>query len=188
MSAPLALLDLYDRVVASMAAEALAADVEAVPHSLGWREPARQGLSSRITWVPGDGSRAGTIGAPMHPQTSTGRRLASFPELFTVYVTAFDASDPENERLQYQATRLLFDAWYRHCYRAATTNFSVSGVSWVTDKSTRRHGATLAVSCQIQGAIPDLDLTYLDHVDVIENDYLEETEDPPPTEIPLPDE
>lgn len=151
MAIVLALPRLYDAVVARFAAEGTA-----VPNLFGWREPAQKLVNgSRICWVPGDDTGAlGDVGPAKYPGRVP-RSIATLLELFTVTIQANDPSSPENERLQYQAVRELFDAWYRAVHLAAYGTFQVVSTEWVTDKKERRFGAALRVACTIEAMIPD---------------------------------
>lgn len=127
-----------------------------VPNVFGWREPARRGAQqNRICWVPGDpAGAAGDITSARQPGRNP-RPLATLNELFTIYVEARDASDLEDEQKQYHAARLIFDAWYRAAYLSARTLLTVKSATWMVDRKTRRHGATLRVVCTVQAMIPD---------------------------------
>lgn len=158
MAVVFALEQLYDDVEALFAAEAAAEDppIEPVPMVFGWREPARRGTSYRIVWVPGD-DRSGELGE-LGPAKQPGRNprpLWTLDEQFTVYLEAYDPTDAENERAQYHAARLLFDAWARAIYRVARGTVRVAKPTWVTDKKVRRHGATLRVLASIDAMVPD---------------------------------
>jgi hypothetical protein len=126
-------------------------------HFFGWREPAAQAENGdRIVWVPGDPNGAlGAVEAARQPGRNP-RPLATLRELFTCEISAADASDPENELVQYKAARLLFDSWLRACQLAARTSFRVESATWVTDKNLRRHGAAMRVVCSIEAMVPDV--------------------------------
>lgn len=161
MTVVLALETLYDAVVARMDADTVALDPTAtpVPQPFGWREPAKRTGSMRIVWVPGD-DESGDVGE-LGPARNPGRNprsLATLRELFTVYIEAADITAPENERAQYTATRLLFDAWLRCVHLAARGTYSIESARWVNDKATRRYGATLRVLATIEAMVPDAPL------------------------------
>lgn len=144
-----------EKLVDDVAARFVADGTECNFH-FGWREPVRQGPIPRIVWVPGDpqGS-AGDIGPPKYPGISPARPLANLNEAFTVHITAEDASDSSNERLQWKAARLLFDSWLRAVYLAAYGTFALSKPLWNRSKTERQRGATLIVVGAIGSMIPD---------------------------------
>ncbi len=152
-----ALPALFDAVVARFEEDGLE-----VPNFFGWREPQKnKRTKSRIVWVPGapTGS-AGVIMPARNPGTNpqpqnTGRSLATLNELFHVVITAVSKKDSEDELLQYEAVRLLYDAWYRAVYLAAHGTFGVQSTDWNLSKNERRHGAELIALCTIQSMIPD---------------------------------
>ena len=155
MSIVFALPRLFDLVEARFAG-----DLTTAEQTFGWRTPQRHKASSaRIAWVPGDPS--GGVG-PMLPARNPGgdpRSLATLGELFTVYISATDATAPEDERKQYEATRALYDAWYRAVYLAARGTFEVQSLDWNVSKNERRHGAELVCVCAIEAKIPDAPYT-----------------------------
>lgn len=158
MSVILALPRLYDAVVARFAADGLS-----VPNLFGWRTPPQKyTLGNRICWIPGD-TDSGDLGETL-PARYPGRNprsLATLGELFTIEIIA---SDPdltklEHERVQYQAVRELYDAWYRAVYLAAYGTFAVQSSTWMIEKKERRYGAAIRVVCSIEAMIPDAPLT-----------------------------
>jgi len=145
----LALEDMYDRVQASFADDGINAE-----HVFGWRTPAQYpGSLPRCAWVPGDDGALGELGAPLLAQDP--RPLAQLNELFTVYMSASDPRDIENERAQYHATRFLYEAWFRAAYRAAHGTFRIKSQRWVHKQTDRSFGATLRVVCEIQAPLVD---------------------------------
>ena len=155
MADTLALEQLFEDVVQRFADEGTE-----VPNVFGWRTPAARGAQqNRICWVPGDPSgAAGAVAGARQPGRNP-RPIATLEELFTVYIEAVDIvnQDRENELAQYKAARLLFDAWYRAVYLSSTGRglVAVKSASWMADRTTRRHGATLRVVCTVQAMIPD---------------------------------
>lgn len=152
MAIILALPALVDAVTARFEAE-----LDAPPaQSFGWREPARQPRSHRIVWVPGDdeGDALGEVSAAKYPGRNP-RPLATVHELATVYLEAVDTSARENERAQYVAARLLFDAWLRAVYLAAHGTYRIESVRWVTGAKERRYGAAIRVLLSIEAMVPD---------------------------------
>lgn len=170
MAIILALEKLYDDCVARFGQEGTfgitptpQAAAQAANH-FGWREPTRQLRPlARIEWVPGDPQGdAGQIAGAKYPGRATpdlGRPLATLVERFTVYVHGYDNTAPRNERAQWKATRLLYDAWYRAVYLAAYGTFQIASTRWLTEKTEQRFGATLQVVCLIESMIPDAVIT-----------------------------
>lgn len=164
----LALPTLFDAVVARFKTEKTHVD-----QTFGWRTPQRHKIGEvRIAWVPGDDSSVGEIRAPRQPgggRVQAGetdpRSLATLGELFTVHVSASDPQFPEDERSQYIATRLLFDAWYRAVHKAAYGTFRVQSLNWNDDKNERRKGAELICVCEIEAKIPDSPYTTVTDAD-----------------------
>lgn len=146
----LALENLFNVVSASFTADGILAS-----NIFGWRIPEQHPYGPRVAWVPGNPSNsAGISTAPRNPG-GVPRALGMLPELFTVYFTAQDPADPENEQTQYHIVRMLHDAWFRAVYRAAHGTFYIRDEGWETKHNVRRHGATLRVVCEIQAPILD---------------------------------
>lgn len=167
MATILALEDLFDAVVTRFGAEATFGGTAGQPNAVaaalaankfGWHEPNRVlGPSNHIAWQPGDESgNAGEITAPKYPgRLDPGRPLGTLNDVFTCYISGFDPSNARNERAQWKATRLLFDAWYRAVYLAAHGTYKIRSVRWVTSKNEMRFGAALAVVGSVEAMIPD---------------------------------
>lgn len=174
MAVLFALTVLFDAVVARFAAE----DTD-VPNLFGWRAPdQKEDTGNRIAWVPGD--EVGELG-DMLPAKQPGRlerSLGTLDELFHVVLVAADPTDPENERKQYQATRELYDAWWRAVYLAMPGRVRVVSASWVTDKKVRRYGAAIVATCAVEAMIPDVapELASTDAVAVVDTELLDNTE------------
>lgn len=148
----LAVENLYDSVAASFTENNINAE-----NVFGWRTPAQYSSElPRCAWVPGDDKSGtlGELGGARNPGQDP-RALAQLGELFTVYLTAADPRDPENELAQYRATRWLYEAWYVAMYRAAHGTFKVRSQAWVTTKRERSYGATIRVLCEVQAPIVD---------------------------------
>jgi hypothetical protein len=146
----LAVENLFNVVTASFTTDGINA-----VNLFGWREPTKHPFGPRIAWVPGDPSNsAGLTTAPRGPG-GVPRSLGMMRELFTVYFTAQDPSDPENELVQYHIVRNLHDAWFRAVYHAAHGTFWIRSETWETKRSERRHGATLRVVCEVLAPILD---------------------------------
>lgn len=153
----LALEILHDAVVARFALDGTPCDF-----AFGWREPNRQGQLpvANIVTMPGDPQGAlGDMMGPRYPGALTVRPLAGLWESFTVYIQAHDPDAPENERAQYRAARLLYDAWIRAVYLAAFGNWRINTQTWITTKNERRFGAGLRITGGILAVIPDLPVT-----------------------------
>jgi hypothetical protein len=152
VSDPFALTALFDGVKAQFEADGTMGLFR-----FGWREADKQFSEQRvIVFVPGDTS--GGIGQILPPKFPGGnpRNLATVDELVTIYLDARDATEPENERKQYAAARLLFDDFYRAVYLKAHGRFALRRVTWLTDKKVRRLGATIEVLMTIEGTVPDV--------------------------------
>lgn len=147
----LALENLFNRVTASFAADEIQAS-----NTFGWRAPAEHPYGNRIAWVPGDPSDSvGTMGPVMFTGAAYPRPLGTLSEYFTLYISATDPSDPENELKQYHIVRMLRDAWFRAAYKVAHGTFSIRSETWLSDRQVRRAGATLKVVCEIQSPVVD---------------------------------
>jgi hypothetical protein len=152
MATVLALEKLYTDVIARFAA-----DGDSIPVRFGWREPAAHGdPPTHIEIVPGD-DESGDFGA-MQPPKYPGRNprpLWTPRELFTVYVSGFDATAPENEFAQWKATRLVFDKFARAIYLAAYGTVSFDRTRYITKKTQRRFGVTMRIVGAILAMTPD---------------------------------
>lgn len=149
----LALLKLYDDVTARFAAEGTP-----ISMGFGWRTRVEKLLRSpSIAWIPGDGATVGEWAPPRNPGRNP-RPLGTLLELCTVQIVGRDNRAPEDERAQYEATRLLFDAWYRAIYLAAYGTFEIVSTEWVVDQELRRSGAAIRCVFTIQAMIPDAPL------------------------------
>lgn len=151
MTVVLALPRAYDAVVARFADEGTDCDF-----GFGWRENQKQLVSSRrIVVQPGDVSGAlGDVSSARFPGRNP-RPIGTLNELFTVFVEAYDPTDAENERAQYQATRELWDAFYRALYLACYGTFEIVSSKWDTSKNVRRRGAMIVAVISLQAMIPD---------------------------------
>jgi len=149
--ADLALLDLYDLVEARFTSEA-------TPCTLlfGWDESPKQLRGPRIVMVPGDDGATAFNGAlPVRQPGRNPRPLGTLAELFHIVVSASDAAAPENDRSQYTACRLLFDAWYRAATLAVGIRMVFISASWMVERTVRRAGAALVATFTIEAMIPD---------------------------------
>lgn len=148
----LALEVLYDAVVARFALEGPAG----VAQPFGWRYPAQQHVGSRIIWIPGDPDGAVGRSQPARNPGGEPRSLATLEERFHVIISSFDPTAPEDERLQYRATRLLRDYWFRALYLAARGTFAIDSEEWLTEKKERRFGTAIRIVATVQSMVPDL--------------------------------
>jgi len=146
----LALPLLYDAVQARFVAES-----SVVSLAFGWDAPATQHRGARIVMVPGDESgQLGSVGPARHPGQLV-RPLASIDENFHVIVSAADLTDPESDRAQYTAARLLLDAWIRAAVLYAGPRLRHVGGSWLVDRTTRSYGASILTTWTIDALVPD---------------------------------
>lgn len=133
-------------------------DGNTTPHLFGWREPARrEHTGNRIVWVPGDDEDGsmGEVTAARQPGRLPARSLGTLNELFTVRIWGSDPSAPEDELLQYNAARFLFDDWYRAAYLVALDTLVVTDTRWDIEFKERRFGACIRALCTIQAMLPD---------------------------------
>lgn len=124
----------------------------------GWREPAHHKESrARIVWVPGgSGGNLGEILPPKQPgKVPGGRALATLAELFTVHIGAEDPKEPDDEEKQYEASRALFDAWYRAVYLAVHGTFGIESSAWNLSKKEMRNGTEIICVCWIEARVQD---------------------------------
>ncbi len=170
---------LYDATVAG-----LADDGTIVESAFGLREPMKQpktaaGVRARISWVPGDDIGAGTAGkqVPTVDTTTTAdlvpaRPLATFEELFTIYIEAQDSSSKTarvNDRASYEAVHSLLEAFWRNLHRAAYTSpdarvggrWRLQNSKWLTDKRVQVQGACLVLVIALPVQLPDSPVTIL---------------------------
>lgn len=120
----------------------------------GWRKRSKhKDGQSRIVWVPGDDGNAGEVVAPRINHDA--RQLATLEELVTVYVAGYDPTNPTSERAQYNATRALFDAWYRAVHHAAVGTFRIESLRWMVPRTELPHGVELRCVFSVQAPIPD---------------------------------
>ncbi len=155
MATILALESLFDAVVERFECENTNA-----AQTFGWREPSKQLQAfPRIVWVPGNPTGGiGSMGPARFPGRTPRRPIATLAELCTVTISAEDTSDSRNERLQYHAARVLFDAWYRAVYKHARQTHTIESVDWVISKNENRRGASVRVVLAILSMIPDAPL------------------------------
>ena len=178
MAVVFALEKLYDDVAAI-----LAVDAPTITQSFGWREPAKQLVQPpHIDWTPGE-SDSGDFGKVQGAKYPGGnpRSIWTPRELFTCLLQGYDPTAPTNERAQYHATRLVFDAWARAVYLAAYGMVSIDSVRYVVKRKDGRFGVTMRAVGAILGKTPDaaatpaptdakahVTLTELDRVEVFD--------------------
>lgn len=156
MAIILALEKLFDDVGARFVSEA-----SGITQSFGWREPGRQLVQpAHIDWVPGDDTSGdfGKVQGPKFPGRNP-RPLWAPRELFTCYLQGYDSAAPTDERAQWKATRLVYDAWLRAIYLAAYGTIVIDGTRWVVTKKELRFGATLRCVGAILNMSPDSELS-----------------------------
>lgn len=155
----LAITNLFDTVVQSFED-----DGAQITCQFGWRERGRKMnvTPPRIVWVPGDdkSGEIGTVAAPRSPgyvDAMGDRSLATLHENVTVYCCARNNATPEDERDQYVACRLLFDALVRALHHAVHGVYSIGKPAWVRgpNNSERPYGAAIRVVLTLQAVIPD---------------------------------
>jgi hypothetical protein len=152
MPTVLAITTLYNAVVARFTLDSTVCE-----QSFGWKESAKLSpTNARITWTPGDANGAlGSISGAKQPGRNP-RSLATLEELVTCDIQAYDPLLPTSEPAQYEATRLLFDAWYRAVYLAARGTFKIISTNWIRPKSGLTHGAAIRVVLTVEAKIPDI--------------------------------
>lgn len=151
MARTLALEHLYDGV-----AERLAVVDPSIDVRFGWREPTKQDDDAkRLIFVPGDNAwNVGTLKGAKYPGRVP-RPVGTLVELFHVYVVAFDATDLDNERLQYAAARHLYDCLFAAVKRVSGVTAQVVGQRWETGKKEFRRGAAIVVTFTIESMIAE---------------------------------
>ena len=127
----------------------------------GRRETPKQlnkGQHGRVVFQPGDDSgRAGTWGSARQPGRNP-RPLATWKELFVVFVWSIDHEAPDDELKQYESTKRLFGLVYAAMYRAAYGTIAMGNPAWVVRglHDERFNGAELRVECTLDSPIFDL--------------------------------
>lgn len=164
MAEELACLALYDDVVERFATESPTVKID-----FGWKAPAKQvnqgeGGASRVVFVPGAEGKIGQYNGARRAGRNP-RPLATLVERLTVYVWAFDGSDPHDDRTQYRAAKLLHNAVVRAIQLSmrsgSLANLPASGVAfeeptWILSKVERRFGAELKFGVNVEEMIPDV--------------------------------
>lgn len=152
MAIVFALEKLFDDVKARFDTEGTA-----VENLFGWRKPNEKlERGNRISWYPGAPSGgSGPIAPPRHPGNNP-RKLFDKLERFTAIIVGFDATAAEDERKQYNAVRVIEDAFLRALHLAAYGNVELDEPEWVTAKVLRRHGAALQYTGTIRSPVFDV--------------------------------
>jgi hypothetical protein len=136
--------------------DAIASALPDVRCEFGWKAAPSQleGAERRIVCMPGGPTGdAGIIDTARFPGRDL-RPLATLQERATWYLFAQDLSD-DSDRAQYQATRELFDLWYREAYLIAHGTWALDSIRWVNERVTRRRGAELEIVMSLQALLPD---------------------------------
>ena len=152
----LALLILFDAVKAHFATEA--PNVNCV---FGWKEPVKtinqdEGGAARITFTPGDSGDSLGDDAPAKYPGRNPRPIGTLKELFRVRVWAVDTEHPNDERAQYEVTRLLYDTVRRALYLCDPGGLSIRSQVWVRNVTERQFGLEIEMTCTVDAMIPDL--------------------------------
>jgi hypothetical protein len=134
----------------------------------GWREPTKQQTAPvRVVWTPGD--ETGSLGQEMAAQKvavtvatgQTARNLVDLDEAFHVQIQASDTLIAEDEEAQYNAVRMIWDAWRACAYRATHGQSRVGFLTLVSARwkvegaNEKRRGACLIVTGRIRSPNPD---------------------------------
>jgi hypothetical protein len=157
---------LYDGIIAQLTDD-FSPEPCPIVFGFGFREPAMQsegvGGANRIVFVPGDrGARFARDLPPRNPGRDP-RSLGTKDEFVTVHIWAADATDLTNERLQYRACRLLYDAFFRAVYLVSHSDGDV-GVgpvsfvdeSWDADHIERGYGYVIIAVLSVAAMVPDV--------------------------------
>jgi hypothetical protein len=157
MAGKLALVHLYDSVIATFAEEGTA-----VPNLFGWTEPDQKlETKARIIWVPGD-DESGEVGEQVEARQPgrNPRSLGTLIELFTIYIATANRAQPEKEISQYIAARELWDTFWRAAFLVTEgepgTTLGKPRLEWLIDRKVRRFGAALRVVCSVEAMIADV--------------------------------
>ncbi len=154
----LALEIFHDRIVQRFAADSIACEF-----AFGWKEVQRQGRLPRahIITTPGDpdGKLTKEHTGARYPGQIPIRSVGGMIELFTVRISAQDPDAPGDDRAQYRATRLLYDAWLRAAYLSAFGNYTIESDRWITTRKEGRFGTAVEVVGGILAIVPDSAVT-----------------------------
>lgn len=125
--------------------------------SFGWRAAQDRSSAFRVVVVPGSDGDLGELSAPLQLGGNP-RSVADLRERFTLYLEARDSSAPQDERKQYTAARLLFDATWTYLRDIATANLELVDARWIGGAGTlgaqSQSGATIRAVCALRVPIP----------------------------------
>jgi hypothetical protein len=125
--------------------------------AFGWRASANRSSAFRVVFTPGSDGDLGELLPPLQLGGNP-RSVADLGELFTVHLEARDATAPQDERKQYTAARLLFDAAWAYMRDAATALLELVDARWVGGGGTlgaqSQSGATIRLTCALRVPIP----------------------------------
>lgn len=154
--ATLALDYLFDRLTSETAERLDPAPVVA----MGWRQPTyqvNQGPSGagRVLLVPGDpGGKVGDLISAKRPQRDPAP-VATLVELATLYLWAYDGTDPSDARLQWRAARRLHDVVVPIVIRAFRGRWKLVSNQWLRSDLERPFGAELQLVIAVEAMLPD---------------------------------
>lgn len=111
---------------------------------------------NRIYWSPGDQGSAGVWGSARYPG-NVPRSLGTLYELCTVTICAYDITQPEIERAQYEATMALAMRWLNAMHFGTPSNVAYQAQRWLDRQKVRSKGAALQIVWSIQTVVPELD-------------------------------
>jgi hypothetical protein len=124
----------------------------------GWRVVDHQiddtASYNRIYWTPGDAGNAGTWGPARYPGQSP-RSLGTLHELCTCTICAYDKSQPEIERAQYEVTMALAKRWLNALHYGTPSNTAIVAQRWLDRQKVRSKGAALQIVWSIETVVPD---------------------------------
>jgi hypothetical protein len=110
---------------------------------------------NRIYWSPGDNANAGTWGPARYPGQAP-RSLGTLYEFCTVTICAYDRTQPDVERAQYEATIVLAKQWLNAMHYASPSNITYVSQRWLDRQKLRSKGAALQIVWNIQTVVQDL--------------------------------
>lgn len=157
---------LYDGIIAQLTDD-FSPEPCPIYFGFGFREVAMQsegvGGANRIVLVPGDRSARFASDLPVRNPGRDPRSLGTKGEYVTFHIWGADPSDLTNERLQYRAARLLYDAFYRAVYLVSHSDgdVGVGPVSfvdeqWDADHIERGYGYVIIVVLSVAAMVPDV--------------------------------
>ena len=132
----------------------------------GWREAPKQvnqGVlgANRVVVSPGDPTgKMGDFMSAKLPGRAP-RPLATMGELVTLYLWAFDGSDPTDAKAQWAAARRLHDVVFGVLIRTFQGRFKQVSKQWLNVDRERAFGAEIEAVIMVEAMIPD-DMPVLD--------------------------